>query len=442
MASDFEPSATGPKPWSLTVSPARALQGSCVVAPDKSLTHRAIMLSSLAEGSSSIRHPLFAEDCERTLSAFKAMGIAIQRSANELTIHGQGLHGLKTSPHPIDCGNSGTTMRLLAGILAAQPMRSTLVGDASLSRRPMDRIIEPLTRMGAKILAQDKGYPPLEITGCRPLAPLRWRTPIPSAQVKSSILLAGLFADGETSMEEPVLSRDHTERMLPQFGVPIGRRGHAVSVRGPARLTPATVEIPGDLSSAAFFLVAACLLPGSELRVTGVGVNPTRTGVLEVLRMMGARVHLEGVRTLGGEPTCDIVVRAAPLRGTIIQGSLIPRLIDEIPVLAVAATQAEGTTEIRDAAELRVKESDRIGLLAEELDRLGARITPRSDGLLIHGPTRLRGGEVQSHGDHRLAMSLAVAGLLAEGEVRIHDVTCVDTSFPGFWQLLEQLVVR
>lgn len=425
-----------------TVAPAHALHGSCAVAPDKSITHRAIMLASLAEGSSTLRHPLFAEDCERTLAAFAAMGITIQRSADGLMIQGQGLDGLKASPDPMDCGNSGTTMRLLAGILAAQPMRSTLVGDASLSRRPMDRVIEPLREMGATIVARDKGYLPLEITGRRPLAPLRWRTPIPSAQVKSSILLAGLFADGETSVEEPTLSRDHTERMLPQFGVPVGRLGHTVSVRGPVRLTPTTVEVPGDLSSAAFFLVAACLLPGSELRITGVGVNPTRTGILEVLRMMGARVHVEEVRTLGGEPVCDIVVRAAPLRGTIIRGSLIPRLIDEIPVLAVAATQAEGVTEIADAAELRVKESDRIGTLAEELNHLGARLIPRSDGLLIHGPTKLQGGEVQSHGDHRLAMSLAVAGLVASGDVRIHDVACVDTSFPGFWQLLEHLVMR
>lgn len=427
---------------SVTVQPARTLQGTCSVPPDKSLTHRAIMLASLAEGTSTIRQPLFAEDCERTLSAVQALGVGVERTAETLVIRGQGLQGFTAPAHPLDCGNSGTTMRLLAGLLAGQPMRTTLTGDASLSRRPMDRVIAPLTQMGAQITSRKHGYPPLEILGRRPLQPLQWRSPIASAQVKSAILLAGLSASGETRIDEPSLSRDHTERLLPQFGVPIIRDGASVTVQGPARLSPTTIDIPGDFSSAAFFIIAACLVPGASLRITGVGVNPTRTGLLEVLRAMGALVQLENQQTASGEPVADLVVRSAPLRATVIRGALIPRLIDELPILAVAATQAQGTTEIADAAELRVKESDRIGTLVEELRRFGAKLTPRPDGLLIEGPTRLRGGGVQSHGDHRLAMSLAIAGLVTEGDIVIHDVACVNTSFPGFWRLLDHVCQR
>jgi len=424
-------------PASLVVTPASRLRGTVRVPGDKSISHRAALLGGIAAGTTTVEGFLRSEDCVATLACLRVMGVRIEDDGRRLTIHG----GALAEPDDIlDVGNSGTTIRLLAGILAGQPFHSVITGDASIRRRPMDRVAAPLRRMGASIGGRGGGrLAPLSILGGS-LRGIAYETPVASAQVKSAVLLAGLFAEGETEVREPALSRDHTERMLAAFGVPAHRDGLAVSVSGPASLRPTTVRVPGDLSSAAFFLVAGALVPGSEVTVEDVGLNPTRTGVLDVLRQMGAEVRVWGRHDEGGEPVGSVTVRASHLHGTAIGGSLVPRAIDELPVIAVAACLADGETVISDAAELRVKESDRIAALARELGRLGAAVEARPDGLAIKGVPGFRGGRVASHGDHRIAMALAVAGLCADAPVTVDDTACIRTSFPEFEDILRSVI--
>lgn len=417
--------------------PAPPLVGRLRVPGDKSITHRAILLGALADGTSEIRGYLDGEDCWRTAAACRALGVEVEGWGSPvLRVHGKGLRGLREAEGILDAGNSGTTLRLLSGVLAAQPFLSILTGDTSLCRRPMGRIVEPLRQMGASLWGRaGDQYPPLAVRG-GPLRGIRHESPVASAQVKSALLLAGLYAEGPTTVVEPAPSRDHTERILRGFGHQVEVTGRAVTVASARGLAAVPVEVPGDFSSAAFFVVAASLVPGSRLTVAGVGLNPTRTGLLEVLQAMGSAVEVQDVREVCGEPVGNLVVTARPLRGVSVGGALIPRLIDEIPILAVAAASAEGETEIRDAGELRVKESDRIAAIASELGRLGADLTERPDGLAIRGGHPLAGAPCSSRGDHRVAMALAVAALVARGETRIADTACVRTSFPGFFSLL------
>jgi 3-phosphoshikimate 1-carboxyvinyltransferase len=394
----------------------------------------------MAYGTTEVRGFLRGADCLATLTALRALGTEIEESDDGcLRICGAGPEGLREPATVLDAANSGTSLRLLAGLLAGRPFFSVLTGDASLRRRPMRRIVEPLTAMGATLLGRAGGeFPPLAIQGGG-LAGIAWRSPVASAQVKSAILLAGLQAKGETSVTEPMLSRDHTERMLTAFGVSPLRRGVVVSVVGGTHLHAARIAVPGDLSSAAFFLAAAAARTGAEMIIQDVGVNPTRTGLLDVLARMGAHVFQDQPRIQAGEPVADLCVRGARLRGTTIGAETVPRLIDEIPALAVAATMAEGETVVSGAGELRVKEVDRLSALAGEFSKLGIAITVEGDSLRIAGGGRLRGATVSSRGDHRMAMSLAMAGLFVEGETTVEDVDCVETSFPGFARLLEQV---
>jgi len=421
-----------------SVEPAADLRGDLEVPGDKSISHRAVILGALSVTPTRVENFLNGEDCLSTVNAFRQMGIRIEQDKNNLEIHGKGLEGLRAPAQPINCGNSGTTARLLMGVLTGQPFEVELRGDASLSKRPMSRVIEPLTRMGATF-PTDATTLPLKIRGCHSVRTLAWKSPVASAQVKSAILLAGLYASGETSVEEPSLSRDHTERMLRASGVDITRKDLRVIVRGTATVNARDFKVPGDLSSAAFFLAAGVLLSGAGIKLRRVGVNATRTGFLDVLKAMGADLKQDAVTESGGEPVADIYVKKSALKATQISGELIPRTIDEIPILAVLATQAQGKTGIRDAAELRVKESDRLAALRAELTKMGARITEQKDGLEIEGPTPLRGAVVTSYGDHRLAMSLAVAALVAQGRTTIEDVACIETSFPNFWMLMDQV---
>ena len=419
----------------LVVTPGRPLRGELQVPGDKSVSHRAAILGALASGTTRVTGFLRAEDCLSTLRCLRALGVSIDDRGDEIEIRGD---ALQEPEEILDVGNSGTTIRLLAGVCAGQRFHSVLTGDASVRRRPMDRVADPLRRMGARISGRHGGrLAPLAIDGGG-LRGIAYATPVASAQVKSALLLAGLFADGETAVREPMQSRDHTERMLGAFGAEVVRDGLTTRLRGPQELRGVPLRVPGDLSSAAFLLVAAALVPDSELAVTGVGLNPTRTGVLDVLRMMGAGVAVRDLTDEGGEPVGTVVVKAGRLRGVTIGGDLIPRAIDELPVLAVAAALAEGETVIRDAAELRVKESDRVDALARELGCLGARVEPQPDGLAIVGTRRLRGGRVSSGGDHRIAMALAVAGLCADGSVTVDDTACIETSFPGFADALRR----
>ncbi len=417
----------------LTVQPSSALRGRVRVPGDKSISHRALLLAAIAEGTSRVENFLPAADCLTTLHAVRALGIEVkERSPTALVVHGQGLDGLQEPNDVLDCSRSGTTMRLLSGILAGQPFLSVLTGSPQLRHRPMGRIVEPLRRMGARVLGRDGGQrPPLVLQGGN-LSGIDYTLPVASAQVKSALLLAGLYADGPTTLREPGPARDHTERMLIAMGCKLQIANCKLRILSTERLQGMDVTVPGDFSSAAFLIVAGALLPGSEITVEGVGVNPTRTGLLDVLWAMGADVTLQNERTVSGEPVADLTVRASGLRGAKVGGDVVVRMIDEFPVLAVAATQAQGETLVRDAAELRVKETDRIATTAEELGRLGAEIEPRPDGFLVRGPTPLRGAVVCSHGDHRLAMALAVAGLIAKGEVVIDNTACINDSFPGF----------
>ena len=398
---------------------------------DKSVSHRALLLAALAQGDSHVRGFLEGEDTRATAAVLAQLGVRIATPARgERVIHGVGLHGLHGAAQALDCGNAGTGMRLLAGLLAGQAFDSTLTGDASLSTRPMRRVIEPLTQMGARIDSR-AGLPPLHVLGGQTLHGVQYATPVASAQVKSALLLAGLYADGTTQVVEPHPTRDYTERMLAAFGWPIQFSPGRASLAGGHALHATDVEVPADFSSAAFFIVAASIVPGSELHLPAVGLNPRRTGLLQALRLMGADITVENLHDNHGEPTGDVVVRHAPLHGIDLPTMLVPDMIDELPVLFVAASVAEGCTTISGAAELRVKESDRIATMAAGLRTLGASVEEAPDGALIHGG-RLGGGDVASHLDHRIAMSFAVAGLVARSPVRITDCATVATSFPGF----------
>jgi len=426
----------------LRVQPSHGLKGSLTLPGDKSLSHRSVMFSALAEGDTVITGFLTGEDTQHTARAMQSLGIAIEGiGTDRLVVHGKGLDGLQEPSSVLDLGNSGTGMRLLAGVLAGQDFFSILTGDQYLRKRPMARIVDPLRLMGAAIDGRSAGkLAPLAIRGGgKKTNAINFTSPVASAQVKSAILLAGLFADGETTVSEPSKSRDHTERMLRFFGVSIREEGTRVTLRGRRALrSKGSIDIPADLSSAAFFLVAASIVPGSDLLIRNVGVNPTRTGVLDVLTSMGADIVLENLREQAGEPAADIRVRYRKLRAVEIGGTMIPRAIDEIPVLSVAAACAEGTTVIKDAAELRVKESDRIATMARELQKMGVPVKELPDGMEITGGDTLTAARCESHGDHRIAMSMAVAGLAARGETVVCDTDWIDTSFPGFERLLRQ----
>lgn len=416
-------------------SPGASLYGSLRVPGDKSISHRAVMLGALAEGVTRISGFLEGEDTRATARVFSQLGVRIESpSEGERVVHGVGLRGLRGSDRPLDCGNAGTGMRLLAGVLAGQDFDSTLIGDASLSRRPMRRVIEPLSAMGARIDSEPGGLPPLRIHGHSRLTGVQIHTPVASAQVKSALLLAGLYADGETVVHEPHPTRDYTERMLTAFGWPIEFSPGYARLRGGHRLRAIDVDVPADFSSAAFFLVAATVIPRSQLRIEAVGMNPRRTGLLAALRAMGADIRETNLREQGGETVADLEVRHAPLRGIEVPVEIVPDMIDEFPALFIAAACAAGRTVIRGAAELRVKESDRIATMAAGLRALGVPIEETPDGAIIDGGL-LRGGKVDSHGDHRIAMSFAIAAQLAEGEVEITDTANVATSFPGFVEL-------
>jgi len=420
----------------LVISPAGRLRGRVRVPGDKSISHRAALIGALARGDTVIHHFLRADDCLHTVSCLRALGVGIEDEGSRLIVRGMGPRW-RAPMTPLDAGNSGTTMRLLAGILAGQPFQTELTGDASLRTRPVDRIVEPLSRMGARIVASGDGrFPPLRITG-RSLRGITYTLPIASAQVKSAVLLAGLLAEGPTTVVEPTPTRDHTERMLAAFGAPIRRDGDRVSVTA-AALQGHEVRICGDISSAAFLLAAAAAMPGSELTVEHVGLNPTRTGFLDVLRALGAEVDVRQTGEDAGEPVGAVTVRGQRLRGVRIGGSLIPRVIDELPVLCVIATAAEGETVISDAAELRVKESDRIAVIARGLRALGGEVEERPDGLTVYG-SRLHGGRVGSAGDHRIAMAFAVAGLLAGGPVTVEGAESIKVSFPEFGRVLQEV---
>jgi 3-phosphoshikimate 1-carboxyvinyltransferase len=432
----------------LAVQPAPRLRGRVRVPGDKSISHRALLLGAVASGTSRVENFLPAADCRATLGAVRALGVEVEElEPTTLLIHGRGLHGLQEPDDVLNCVRSGTTMRLLTGLLAGQPFLSVLSGDVQLRRRPMARVIEPLRHMGALVLGRDGGrWPPLVIRGGE-LRGIDYTLPVASAQVKSALLLAGLYANGRTTLRVPGPARDHTERMLLAMGGRLDLRDPVLEIEPGEQLQTMDVVVPGDFSSAAFLLVAAVLVPGSEITIENVGVNPTRTGLLDLLWAMGADVTLHDERMMGGEPVADLSVRAAELHGVEVAGDLVVRAIDEVPVLAVAATQAQGQTIVRDAAELRVKETDRIATTVEELRRLGAEIEARPDGFVVHGPTPLRapqlaagrGAAVESHGDHRLAMALTVAGLIAQGDTVVHDVACIADSFPGFEATLVQL---
>ncbi|MGA4446392.1 bifunctional prephenate dehydrogenase/3-phosphoshikimate 1-carboxyvinyltransferase [Ectopseudomonas chengduensis] len=422
--------------------PGSSLAGRIRVPGDKSISHRSIMLGSLAEGTTEVEGFLEGEDALATLQAFRDMGVVIEGPHHgRVTIHGVGLHGLKAPAGPLYMGNSGTSMRLLSGLLAAQPFDTTLTGDASLSKRPMNRVAKPLREMGAVIETGPEGRPPLSIKGGQRLTGMAYEMPMASAQVKSCLLLAGLYAAGSTSVTEPAPTRDHTERMLRGFGYPVSVEGSTASVESGHKLTATRIEVPADISSAAFFLVAASIAEGSELVLEHVGINPTRTGVIDILKLMGGDITLENQREVGGEPVADIRVRAAKLKGIDIPEDLVPLAIDEFPVLFVAAACAEGRTVLRGAEELRVKESDRIQVMADGLIALGVKAEPTPDGIIIEGGA-IGGGEVWAHGDHRIAMSFSVASLRASAPIRIHDCANVATSFPNFLALAAEVGIN
>lgn len=415
------------------------LEGHVAVPGDKSISHRAVLVGALCDDETRVAGFGRSADTEATIEAARALGVEVEEhDVDTLTIRGAGLRGLREPSGPIDCGNAGTLMRLLAGILAGQRGRFELVGDESLSARPLERVAEPLRRMGARVQTTD-GHAPLVIEAA-PLSAIDYEPPVPSAQVKSAILLAGLFATGRTTVVEPVPTRDHTERLLERAGARVTRRPRSVSVEAAERLTLDEIEIPGDFSSAAPLLVAAAIVPGSRLTVHGVGLNPRRIGLLDVLERMGARIAIYHRRLLGGEPTGDVEVRTSELVGATVLAAEVPSLIDELPLLALAACHARGETVVRGAGELRLKESDRIEGVVEELRRIGGHIRATRDGFRVRGvPTRLRGGIVDSRGDHRLAMLGAVAGVSSSEGVELRGANAVETSFPGFFEVLEQL---
>ena len=415
-----------------------SFRGELSVPGDKSISHRAVMFGSLAQGDTRIRHFLTGADCLSTIGCFRAMGIDIEQNEDEVIVHGKGIHGLSAPAKTLDVGNSGTTIRLLSGILAGQAFDSMITGDASICRRPMKRIISPLLSMHADVRSKrGNNCAPLVIHG-RTLSGIHYQSPVASAQVKSCVLLAGMYADSPVSVTEPVLSRNHTEIMLKALGAEISSEGTTVTIQPDPVLTAGEILVPGDISSAAYFIAAALLTPGSELLLRNVGTNPTRDGFLRVCEAMGASIERMN-ETSVGEPSCDLLIRSGSLHGTEIGGALIPTLIDELPMIAVMACFAEGTTVIRDAKELRVKESDRISVMSENLRKMGAEIEETEDGMIIHGGKPLKGTVVDSHLDHRVAMSLAVAGGLCEGPLSIRGAECVNISYPGFFEDLKRL---
>ena len=415
------------------------LRGELAVPGDKSISHRSVMFGALSEGITEAENFLTGADCLSTISCFRQMGISVEQNGTSVIVHGKGLHGLTRPSGIIDAGNSGTTVRLLSGILAGQPFDSMITGDASIQKRPMKRVMTPLSQMGASITSvHENGCAPLQIKGS-PLHGIHYLSPVASAQVKSCVLLAGLYADAPTSVTEPAISRNHSELMLRYFGADIQCEGTTSTVLPDPRLVGQKVNVPGDISSAAYFIAAALLVPGSEVLLKNVGINPTRDGMLRVVRAMGGDVTLVNESTDGAEPCADLLIRSSSLHATTIEGELIPTLIDELPVIAVLAAFAEGTTVIKDAAELKVKESDRIAVMAENLKRMGADVEPTDDGMIIHGGRPLHGATINPYLDHRIAMSFAVAALAADGETKIQDADCVKISYPGFYTDLEGL---
>lgn len=415
------------------------LQGEVKIPGDKSISHRGIMLGALAKGATKITNFLQGADCLSTMDCFRRMGIEIVNTPEEVIVHGKGLHGLTAPKDTLDVGNSGTTIRLLSGILAPQTFSATLTGDASIQKRPMKRIMGPLAQMGAKIESlPGNGCAPLKIQGT-PLKGIHYKTPVASAQVKSCILFAGMYADRETSVTEPVLSRDHSERMLEHLGARLAIQGTTVTIEPEPALEAREIPVPGDISSAAYFIAAGLLVPHSEILIRNVGINPTRSGMLKVCRAMGADIRYLNERRDSGEPTADLLVRSSSLKGTVIEGAIIPTLIDELPMLAVMAAFAQGETVIRDAEELKVKESDRIAVMVENLSAMGADITGTADGMIVQGGPTLKGTDIRTYKDHRIAMSFAIAALAAEGTTHIEDADCVDISYPGFYEDIKRL---
>ncbi len=424
------------------IYPAHSLKGEVTVPGDKSISHRSVMFGAIADGATEVTHFLEGADCLSTIACFRRLGVDIEQRQGRIYIHGNGLHGLKPAAGVLDAGNSGTTVRLVSGILAGQPFPSILTGDASIQKRPMKRIITPLREMGADIAGNNgTDCAPLHIEG-KPLRGIQYQSPVSSAQVKSCILLAGLYADGPTCVTEPSLSRNHTELMLSSFGARLLSQDTSVTIWPNPKLVGQKIEVPGDISSAAYFIAAGLLVPNSEILIRNVGINPTRDGMLRAAEAMNASVTKLNVHIISGEPVCDLLVKSSSLIGTEIGGSLVPALIDEIPILAVMAAFAEGTTVIKDAAELKVKESDRIQAVVRNLKAMGAEIEATDDGMVIYGGKPLHCATVHPYADHRIAMSFAVAALCAEGGAEIEDAECVDISYPGFYQDLDALICR
>jgi 3-phosphoshikimate 1-carboxyvinyltransferase len=420
------------------ISPQKKLADVITVPGDKSVTHRSIIVASLATGQSIVNNYLRGDDCLRTITMFKDMGIDISENKDALIINGIGIDGLRQPGKTLYAGNSGTTIRLMSGVIAGQTVSVEITGDESLSKRPMKRIIEPLQQMGVNITGTNGQYAPLKIVGNPSLNPITYELPVPSAQVKSCILFAGMQASGTTTIIEPTLTRDHTERMLEYFGIPIKRDRNKIIISGPVKNYPSKpINVPGDFSSAAFFIVGGCICSNNLLKIMNVGINPTRTGLMNVLKQMGADITIERTDMVNNEPTGDLVIKRSKLKCINLSDPyLVSSMIDEIPVLCLAATQAEGRSIITGAKELRVKESDRIRTITDELTKLGAKISELEDGFIIDGPTKLKGSSVESHDDHRIAMTLAIAGLIADGQTTIQNSECVNISFPKFWDYL------
>lgn len=419
---------------------ANGLAGEINIPGDKSISHRAIMFGAIANGKTTVTNFLLGDDCLSTISCFRKLGVEIVQQDDNVTIYGKGLSGLKEPVEVLDVGNSGTTIRLLMGILSGRPFHNVLVGDNSIAKRPMTRVVKPLSLMGAKINGRKHGeFTPISIQG-GDLSPIEYTLPVASAQVKSSILFAGLQANGVTTIHEPAKTRDHTERMIRQFGGTVETDGLTVKITGGQTLTGCDFQVPGDISSAAFFLVAGAIVPNSEIVLKNVGLNPTRTGIIDVMEAMGADITVLPYDLDAAEPTGDIVIKTSQLKGTTIEGDIIPRLIDEIPIIALLATQAEGKTVIKDAHELKVKETNRIDTVVGELSKLGANIEATDDGMIIYGKTSITSGNVSSHGDHRIGMMLAVAALISDGEVTLENVEAISVSYPKFFEDVERLL--
>jgi len=421
-----------------TIIPVKRLSGRIVLPGDKSISHRAVMLGAIAKGETRVRGLLDCDDCNFTIGAFKHMGVDIKTKGDVTIIKGKGLDGLEAPKGPIYLGDSGTSMRILSGILAGQDFEATLEGDESLSRRPMERIVEPLSLMGVDIRASEGNLPPIKIRGGR-LNTIDYKMPVPSAQVKSAILFAGLYADGVTKVREPFKSRDHTERMMKYFGADISVEGLQISVKGKRELKARSLEVPGDISSASFFMVGAALIPGSKVRICNVSINPTRSGIIKVLSMMGAKIKILKSKDIF-EPFADIEVGSSSTKGIVIEEGLIPNIIDELPIIFVLAALSRGKTVIEGAKELRVKETDRINSMKHNLENMGARLKVEGDSIVIEGTGSIKGAALRSFGDHRTCMAMAIAALAAKGESTIDDASCIRKSFPGFFKALDGII--